>query len=78
MPKGHDLKQGLLASLRGTVIGFFPGLIPGMIPALTSFMSYDIEKRISKYPERFGTGVIEGVGGPEAANNASAMAGFIP
>jgi putative tricarboxylic transport membrane protein len=78
MPRGRDLKQGLLASIRGTVIGFFPGLIPGMIPALTSFMAYDIEKRISKYPEKFGTGVIEGVGAPEAANNASAMAGFIP
>ncbi len=77
-PRGHDLKQGLFASIRGTVIGFFPGLIPGMIPALTSFMAYDIEKRISKYPEKFGTGVIEGVAAPEAANNASAMAGFIP
>lgn len=77
-PRGHDLKQGLLASIRGTLIGFFPGLIPGMIPALTSFMAYDIEKRISKYPEKFGTGVIEGVAAPEAANNASAMAGFIP
>jgi putative tricarboxylic transport membrane protein len=78
MPKGHDLKQGLWASVRGTVIGFFPGLIPGMVPALTSFMAYDVEKRISKYPEKFGTGVIEGVAGPEAANNATAMAGFIP
>ena len=78
MPRGHDLKQGLWASIRGTIVGFFPGLIPGMVPALTSFMSYDLEKRVSKYPEKFGTGVIEGVAGPEAANNATAMAGFIP
>ncbi|MEW6672547.1 MAG: tripartite tricarboxylate transporter permease [Thermodesulfobacteriota bacterium] len=77
-PRGHDLKQGLLASIRGTMVGYFPGLIPGMLPALTAFMAYDIEKRVSKYPEKFGTGVIEGVAAPEAANNASAMAGFIP
>jgi len=49
-----------------------------MVPALTSFMAYDVEKRASRYPEKFGTGVIEGVAGPEAANNATAMAGFIP
>lgn len=78
MPRGHDLKQGLWASVRGTIVGFFPGLIPGMVPALTSFMAYDVEKRVSKYPEKFGTGVIEAVAGPEAANNATAMAGFIP
>ena len=45
---------------------------------MTTFFSYDLEKRISKHPEKFGTGVIEGVAGPEAANNATAMAGFIP
>ncbi len=78
MPRGSDLKQGLWACLRGTIIGFFPGLIPGITPVLTSFMAYDVEKRISKYPEKFGTGAIEGVAGPEAANNATAMAGFIP
>jgi putative tricarboxylic transport membrane protein len=77
-PRGHELKQGLWASVRGTLVGFFPGLIPGMVPALTSFMAYDVEKRISKYPEKFGTGVIEGVAGPEAANNSTAMAGFVP
>ncbi len=78
MPRGHDLKQGLWASIRGTVIGFFPGLVPGMIPALTAFMAYDVEKRISKKPERFGRGAIEGVAAPEAANNATSQAGFIP
>ena len=78
MPRGKELKKGLLASLRGTMVGFWPGLLPGMVPALTSFLAYDVEKRISKYPEKFGTGVIEGVAGPEAANNATAQAGFIP
>jgi putative tricarboxylic transport membrane protein len=48
------------------------------MPAITAFLSYDLEKRISKYPEKFGTGVIEGVAGPEAANNATAQAGFLP
>jgi putative tricarboxylic transport membrane protein len=78
MPRGRDLRQGLWASVRGTIVGFFPGLIPGITPVVTSFMAYDVEKRLSKYPEKFGTGVIEGVAGPEAANNATAMAGFIP
>ena len=78
MPRGAELKKGLWASVRGTVVGFFPGLLPGMVPALTAFLAYDVEKRISKYPEKFGTGVIEGVAAPEAANNATAAAGFIP
>jgi putative tricarboxylic transport membrane protein len=78
MPRGAELKRGLWASLRGSVLGFVAGLLPGMNPILTSFFSYDFEKRISKHPEKFGTGLIEGVACPEAANNATAMAGFIP
>jgi putative tricarboxylic transport membrane protein len=78
MPRGKELKRGLWASLRGTMIGFWPGVLPGMVPALTSFLAYDVEKKISKHPEKFGTGMIEGVAGPEAANNATAQAGFIP
>ncbi|MFX0198030.1 MAG: tripartite tricarboxylate transporter permease [Candidatus Hodarchaeota archaeon] len=78
MPKGDELKKGILASIRGTFLGFPLGVLPGMVPALTSFLSYDLEKRVSKYPEKFGTGVIEGVAGPEAANNATAQAAFIP
>jgi putative tricarboxylic transport membrane protein len=72
------LKRGLAASARGTALGFPFGLIPGMLPAVTTFLAYDVEKRISKTPERFGKGAIEGVAAPEAANNATAMGGFVP
>jgi putative tricarboxylic transport membrane protein len=78
LPRGQELTRGLMASLRGTGIGFVLGLLPGMLPALTAYLAYDVEKNISKTPEKFGTGMIEGVAAPEAANNATAMAGFIP
>ena len=78
MPRGKELKKGLLASIRGTLLGFPLGMLPGMVVALTTFLAYDLEKRISKYPEKFGKGVIEGVAGPEACNNATCQAGFIP
>ena len=78
MPRGKELTKGLKASIRGTLLGFPLGLLPGMVVSLTTFMSYDLEKRISKYPEKFGTGMIEGVAGPEACNNATCQAGFIP
>ena len=64
--------------LRGTLIGFFLGILPGAGPLVSSFVSYSVEKRLSKYPEKFGTGVIEGVVAPESANNASAQGAFIP
>ena len=66
------------AILRGTLLGFFLGILPGGGAIVSSFASYAIEKRVSKYPERFGTGVIEGVAAPETANNAAAQASFIP
>ncbi|MSO75651.1 MAG: tripartite tricarboxylate transporter permease [Alphaproteobacteria bacterium] len=78
IPRGVELTRGLAASVRGTVLGFVLGLLPGMLPALTAYLAYDVEKRLSKTPERFGSGMIEGVAAPEAANNATAMAGFIP
>ncbi|MFC1820144.1 tripartite tricarboxylate transporter permease [Thermodesulfobacteriota bacterium] len=78
MPRGTELKKGLLASIRGTLLGFPLGVLPGMVPALTSFLSYDLEKKISKTPEKFGTGLIEGVAAPESANNATAQAAYIP
>ncbi len=78
LPRGEEMRKGIMASLRGTIAGLILGLLPGMISSLVTFIVYDIEKRISKYPERFGKGVIEGVASPEAANNATAQAGFIP
>ena len=66
------------AILRGTLLGFFLGILPGGGAVVSSFASYAIEKRFSKYPEKFGAGVIEGVAAPETANNAAAQASFIP
>ncbi len=78
IPRGRELVKSLVAGLRGTGVGFALGLLPGMTPTVCSFVAYDAETRISKTPERFGTGVVEGVAAPEASNNAAAMAGFIP
>ena len=64
--------------IRGTGLGFFLGLIPGTNSAVASFMSYAIERKVSKHPEKFGTGIIEGVAAPETANNAYANAALIP
>ena len=78
MPKGRDLINGLKACFRGTMLGLPLGVIPGIAPPVASFLAYDLEKKLSKTPEKFGTGVIEGVGAPEAANNATAQTGFLP
>lgn len=66
------------AILRGTIIGFFAGILPGGGAVLSSFVSYALEKRFSRYPDKFGTGVIEGVAAPESANNAAAQSCLIP
>jgi putative tricarboxylic transport membrane protein len=63
---------------RGTILGFFLGILPGGGAVISSFASYALEKRLSRTPERFGNGAIEGVAGPEAANNAAAGGAFIP
>ncbi len=77
-PTLKDWAVAKWAILRGTFIGFFLGILPGGGAVLASFVSYGVEKRFSKYPERFGTGVIEGVAAPESANNAASQASFIP
>ena len=63
---------------RGTVIGFLIGIIPGSAHILSSFVSYAVEKKLSDHPERFGKGAVEGVAGPESANNAAACGAFVP
>lgn len=78
LPTQQDWQRAKGAIFRGTILGFFLGILPGAGPVISSFVSYTLEKKISKYPEKFGTGVIEGVAGPESANNASAQGAFIP
>ena len=78
MPTWADFKQSFGAIVRGTGIGCFFGVLPGTGPAIASFASYMVEKKIAKDPSRFGKGAIEGVAGPESANNADAQCKFIP
>src|SRR5512137_3029042 len=77
-PTWADIKQCTGAMLRSTGVGFFLGLLPGCAPSVTTFVAYDLEKRVAKDPDRFGKGAIEGVAAPEGANNATSTAGFIP
>ncbi len=78
LPSLKDWKDSAWPIIRGTLIGFFVGIIPGGGGIASTFASYTIEKRLSKHPEKFGKGAIEGVAGPEAANNACSGANFIP
>jgi putative tricarboxylic transport membrane protein len=78
MPTREDLRRSVGPILRGTGLGAFLGILPGGGAVLASFSSYTVEKRLSKTPEKFGTGMIEGVAGPESANNAAAQTSFIP
>jgi putative tricarboxylic transport membrane protein len=78
MPSRDDWKRSAKPMLRGTVLGFFLGILPGGGAVIASFASYAIERKLSDTPERFGKGAIEGVAGPEAANNAAAGGAFIP
>jgi putative tricarboxylic transport membrane protein len=78
LPTARDWIAARWAIARGTVLGFFLGILPGGGAVLASFVSYAVERRLSHHPERFGTGVIEGVAGPETANNAAAQSSFIP
>jgi putative tricarboxylic transport membrane protein len=77
-PTAKDWAQSRWAILRGSLIGFFAGLLPGGGPVIASLISYATEKKLAKDPSRFGKGAIEGVAGPESANNAASSACFIP
>jgi putative tricarboxylic transport membrane protein len=74
----EDFRRIRMPVLRGTALGSALGVLPGAGHVLASFMSYSVEKRASKRPEEFGKGAIEGVAGPESANNAAAQTAFIP
>jgi putative tricarboxylic transport membrane protein len=77
-PSKDDIKRSVGPIIRGTLLGAFFGVLPGTGPAIASFSSYMVEKRVSNDPSRFGHGAIEGVAGPESANNADAQCKFIP
>jgi TctA family transporter len=78
LPSRDELRAASGPIARGTVLGFIIGIIPGSAHVISSFISYAIERRLSKHPERFGKGAVEGVAGPESANNADAQCKFIP
>jgi TctA family transporter len=78
MPTREDFRRMVAPILRGTALGSALGILPGSGSILGSFSSYSLEKKVSKHPEKFGTGMIEGVAGPESANNAGAQTSFIP
>ena len=77
-PTLSDWSESIRPILRGTLIGFFLSILPGTGATISSFVSYAVEKKLSKHPEKFGKGTIEGVAGPEAANNSATGGSFIP
>ena len=78
VPSKEELKLSAAPIGRGTLLGFFIGIIPGSAHIIATFISYALERRLSKHPERFGTGAIEGVAGPEAANNSASTGALVP
>jgi putative tricarboxylic transport membrane protein len=78
VPSLEEMKLSVGPIGRGSLIGFLIGIIPGSAHIISSFVSYGVERRMSKHPERFGNGAIEGVAGPESANNAAATGAFVP
>jgi putative tricarboxylic transport membrane protein len=77
-PKASDLRAAWPSAVRGTGVGALLGILPGGGAVLAAFASYTLEKKLAKDPSRFGNGAIEGVAGPESANNAGAQTSFIP
>jgi putative tricarboxylic transport membrane protein len=78
MPTWQDMKDCRFAFLNGSVLGFLIGILPGAGSTISSFLCYGIEKAVSRHPEKFGTGVIEGVAAPEGANNAETAGALVP
>jgi putative tricarboxylic transport membrane protein len=78
LPTLLEWKRSIAPIFRGSIIGFFIGLLPGPSPVIATFVSYMVEKKTSKHPEEFGEGAIEGVAGPEAANNAAVGGAYVP
>jgi putative tricarboxylic transport membrane protein len=78
LPTSQDWKDSAMPIARGTVLGFLVGAIPGLNVVIATFAAYAVEKKVSKHPEKFGRGAIEGVAAPETANNAASCSGWIP
>jgi putative tricarboxylic transport membrane protein len=78
LPSRKDWQESFWPIVRGSIVGFFIGILPGPSGAMSSFASYAMEKRLSRHPEKFGSGAIEGVAGPESANNSATAGAFIP
>lgn len=78
LPTRQDWRDASGSIVRGTLIGFFVGILPGAGATISSFLAYATEKRVSKRPEMFGTGIIEGVAAPESANNAASTGALVP
>ena len=78
LPTRQEWRQSAAPIVRGSVVGFFTGLIPGPAGVLSTFISYALERKVSKTPERFGHGAIEGVAGPESANNGATAGAMVP
>ena len=78
LPNWQDLKDSRFAFINGSLVGFFVGVLPGAGSTIASFVSYGLEKAVSKRQEKFGTGVVEGVAAPEAANNSETGGALVP
>ena len=78
MPTREEWRESAAPIARGSVLGFLVGIVPGSAHIIASFLSYAVEKRISKTPEAFGKGAVAGVAGPESANNAASTGAFVP
>jgi putative tricarboxylic transport membrane protein len=77
-PSPREWRESAMPVARGSALGFLIGIIPGSAHIISSFMSYALERRISKHPEQFGHGAVAGVAGPESANNAASTGAFVP
>ena len=77
-PSRREWQEAAMPIARGSVLGFLVGIIPGSAHVISSFMSYAVERRVSRHPEQFGHGAVAGVAGPEAANNAASTGAFVP
>jgi putative tricarboxylic transport membrane protein len=78
LPTGREWRESAMPITRASLLGFIIGIIPGSAHIISSFLSYALEKRVSRHPEEFGKGAVAGVAGPETANNAASTGAFVP